>query len=152
MLDGDARNHAHIRRSNLRQPRELSAMRHAHLHYGRIVLIIELQQRKRHTILIVQIPLRLQYAEPRGHKRRKDFFRGSFANRPGHSPDSPARLRLAPNLAGTRGQTMQPDERVVHGKELAPDFFWVLWKLFARHHPRRSSARKRPGHKSVSVV
>ncbi len=47
---------------------------------------------------------------------------------------------------------MQPDERVVHGKELAPDFFRVLWKLFARHHPGRSSARKRPGHKSVSVV
>jgi hypothetical protein len=30
---------------------------------------------------------------------------------------------------------MQPDERVIHGKKLAADFFGILWKLSSATTP-----------------
>ena len=39
MLDGDARDHAHVRRRDACQARQLAAMRHAHFDHRRVVLI-----------------------------------------------------------------------------------------------------------------
>ncbi len=47
---------------------------------------------------------------------------------------------------------MKSGERVVHGKNLRPDFLRILADPLARHHPGRSAALQCLGDKTVSVV
>jgi hypothetical protein len=64
-----------------------------------IVLVIEFQKRQRQSVFVIQIALSFQYAEPRGHKRRKDFFGGRFADRTGHAANPPPGFCRAPARA-----------------------------------------------------
>ena len=55
MLHSHARNQAHIRRNNPRQPRQFPSPRHSQLNDYRLVLVLKLKQRQRQAVLVIQI-------------------------------------------------------------------------------------------------
>ena len=77
-------------------------MRHPQLHHRRAVLLVEPQQRQRQPVFIVQISLRLQYAEPRAQQRRQNFFCGGLPHGAGHRPDDPAGFRCRRQISHAR--------------------------------------------------
>ena len=98
VLDGHAGHHTDFGLCDLCQSGQLAAVRHPHLDHRRLVRILQLQQRERHTVFVVQIAFGLQNAESRGQQRRQYLLGSGFADRAGDSgqaatPAAPYRLR-----------------------------------------------------------
>ena len=127
-------------------------MRHAHFEHDRLVVVLDLQQSKRQSVFVVQISLSFQNAQPRAHKRRKDFLGGRLAHRTRHGADSASRFLRAPNLAGSRREAMQRGERVVHGESAALNLGGQAGPFFTGHHKGHRAAVQGPGQMIVSVV
>ena len=122
MLDGDAGDDADVGARNLRQTREFAAMRHAHFEHDRFVVVFQLQQGQWQSVFVIQISLSLQNAQPRAHKRRKDFLGGRFTHRASHGANAAAWFSRAPNFAGARRQSVECGERIVDGESATLNF------------------------------
>src|SRR5690348_995072 len=88
----------------------------------------------------------------RPQKRRQNLFRGCLADRAGHCAYQAAGPSLAPDFTGTRSQLLQSDERVVHRKKPASNFFGVIVQPLPRYQTCRGTALQSGGHEDMTVV
>jgi len=142
-----ARDHANVRPRNLRKPRKLAPPRHPHFQHRRLMCFVQVKQRQRQAVLVVEIAFRLQDAKPRAQQCRQDLFGSGLADTardPGNFP--------APRFANGTREPFERDERVGHDQAPTVHDVGIAPKLRFGNHRRERSALQRIRHVIVSVM
>ena len=134
-----ARDHAHIRPRNFRQARQFAAARHPHLQHRGLMRFVQVKQRQRQTVLVIEIALGFQDAKPRAQQCRQDLFGSGLADAAGDPGNFPA-----PGFANGPRESFERDEGVGHDDALGAYVVAVTTDLRLRPPLRR--ALRAPAH------
>ena len=105
----DVGHHAHVGPGDATQPGDFSGGRHPELHNGNLVLRLQLKQRERQSVVVVEIPMVPENLEPAGQQVAGDILGGGLADA-SRDPDQ----GLPPTAAHPAGQLLKRLQRVFH--------------------------------------